>query len=257
MTRKIDFSRYSSIKVGTTVAVEVIDEPIALPKGAEIIGGANNLLVSPTPPPLFMLSKQFAYIEQKDGLLYIGAATKSGVMDSYFKREDIGGFEYLFKLPGTLGGLIKMNAGMKDDEITDYLVAIKTHRGYIQKNELNYGYRYMELDDIVYEAIFEIKKGYDKQKLEKYTAMRSNQPKEPSAGSLFKNPKGDYAGRLIESVGLKGYRKGGMAWSDIHSNFLVNMGNGNFDDAIFLVEEAKRRVMQEFGIELENEVLVL
>ncbi len=257
MKREIDFSKYSSIKVGSKVAVEVIDEPISLPKGAFIIGGANNLLVSPTPPPLFMLSKEFAYIKQKDGLLYIGGATKSGVIDSYCKREDIGGFEYLSKLPGTLGGLIKMNAGMKDDEITDHLVAIKTDRGYIQKEELSYGYRYMELDEIVYEAVFEVQKGYDKQKLKKFTVMRKNQPKEPSAGSFFKNPPGDYAGRLIEAVGLKGYKKGGMAWSEVHANFLVNLGGGSFDEAIFLVDEAKRRVREAFGIELENEVLVL
>ncbi len=76
----------------------------------------------------------------------------------------------------------------------------------------------------------------------KLISLRSNQPKNPSAGSTFKNPKGDYAGRLIDEVGLKGYRVGGVEWSRVHANFLVNIDNGTFDDAITLIELTKSRV---------------
>ncbi len=87
--------------------------------------------------------------------------------------------------------------------------------------------------------------------------MRSNQPSTPSAGSCFKNPKGDYAGRLIEAVGLKAKCVGGMEYSSEHANFLVNNGKGTFKDAISLIEEAQKRVSEEFGISLECEVMIL
>ncbi|HFS82450.1 MAG TPA: UDP-N-acetylmuramate dehydrogenase, partial [Epsilonproteobacteria bacterium] len=84
-----------------------------------------------------------------------------------------------------------------------------------------------------------------------------NQPHEPSAGSAFKNPEGDYAGRLIEAVGLKGERKGDMQWSEVHANFLVNPGEGKFEDAIYLLTLAKEKVKAAFGIELREEIKIL
>ncbi|RUM66349.1 MAG: UDP-N-acetylmuramate dehydrogenase, partial [Sulfurospirillum sp.] len=137
MKRLIDFSKYSSIKIGSTIEVNVINSPIDLPKDAVIIGGANNLLVSPTPPPLFVLSKEFSYIKKDGEFLIIGAATKSGQIDSFCKKEGIGGFEYLSKLPGTLGGLIAMNAGMKEDEIFNSLVEVKTATKTLKKDEID------------------------------------------------------------------------------------------------------------------------
>lgn len=88
-------------------------------------------------------------------------------------------------------------------------------------------------------------------------ADRAAQPKEPSAGSCFKNPSGDYAGRLIEAVDLRGARRGGAAFSDKRANFLVNLGGASFDDAIALIGEAKRRVLESFNIALELEIKVV
>ena len=215
MTRSIDFSKYSSIKIGPVVDVALIDEIVSLSKEYFIIGGANNLLVSPNPRPLALLSKRFDYITLDNDQLTIGGATKSGRIFSFVKKHDIKGFEYLGKLPGTLGGLIYMNAGMKEDEIFNHLVHIKTSKGYIAKEEINYGYRFTDIDDIIYEAVFDVQKGFDSDKLALFTKMRANQPKEPSPGSAFKNPPDDFAGRLIEAVGLKGYRIGDAAFSDI------------------------------------------
>jgi len=87
--------------------------------------------------------------------------------------------------------------------------------------------------------------------------LRANQPKEPSAGSLFKNPEGDHAGRLIEAVGLKGMQIGGMAWSEVHANFLVNKGYGTFSEAMELINLAKQKVQSRFGIALQEEVKIL
>ncbi len=255
MYKKVDFSKYSSIKIGPIVDVFILDEDSIIE--CFLIGGANNLLVSDNPPPLGMLSKKYDYITKKGNRLYIGAATKSGRVHSFCKKNNIKNFEYLSKLPGTIGGLIKMNAGMKNDEIFNSLIKIKTKDGYIEKKDINYGYRFTDIDDVVFEAVFEVEEGYDVKKLELFTKMRENQPSLPSAGSAFKNPKNDYAGRLIEAVGLKGKRVGEASFSNIHSNFLVNHKKATFDDAIFLINEAKKRVFEEFGINLECEIQIV
>ena len=89
-----------------------------------------------------------------------------------------------------------------------------------------------------------------------FVKMRDNQPQIASAGSCFKNPKGDFAGRLIEAVGLKGHRIGDMEFSNTHANFLVNHGNGTFEDAIHLIDLAKKKVKEEFNIDLEEEIII-
>ncbi len=256
MSRIIDFSKFSSIKIGTPIRVDVMREKEPL-DGRFLVGGANNLLVSPTPPPLVVLGKEFEYSKEEDRLLKIGGATKSGRIFSYCKKRDIGGLEFLGKLPGTLGGLVKMNAGMKVYEIFNSLVDVTLLSGVYTKEELEFGYRFTNIDEPIFEATFEIKKGFDYTLLDEFTKMRQNQPKEPSAGSVFKNPDGDYAGRLIEAVGLKGKRVGNAMWSEVHANFLVNMGNASFDDAYSLISEAKSRVLDEFGIELKEEIIIL
>ncbi len=257
MTRFIDFSKYSSIRIGPRVEVEVIDEIKHFSSETIMIGGANNLLVSPSPPPLAMLSKRFASIMIDEDKLVIGAAAMSGRIHSFCKKHDIKGFEYLSKLPGTLGGLIKMNAGMKEDEIFNSLIMIRTADGYIEKKDIAHGYRYADINTVVYEAVFHIQKGYSYEKLDTFSKMRDNQPSEPSAGSAFKNPEGDYAGRLIEGVGLKGYRIGNAMFSTVHANFLVNLGGASFEDALSLINLAKEKVAKKYGIILENEVQIV
>ena len=257
MSKRIDFSRYSSIKIGPMVDVELIEEIDPRYEEYFLIGGANNLLVSPTPPPLAMLGKNFDYIRIEGDELVIGARTATGRVVSFAKRHDIAGFEFLSKLPGTIGGAVKMNAGVKEHEIKDVLLWVRTYEGKIPAGELGLAYRTSNIDSIVYEAGFKLQKGFDSALLQKLLALRANQPKAPSAGSIFKNPPGDYAGRLIEAVGLKGKRVGNMVISDMHANFLINLGGGTFAEAMVLIDEAKRRVFEEFGIELREEVIIL
>lgn len=255
-TKTIDFSKFSSIRIGPVVEVALIEDD-AVPEGRVIIGAANNLLVSPVPPPLMILSKQYDFIKMADDRLIIGAATPGGRVVSFCKKNDIAHFEYLSKLPGTLGGMLKMNAGLKEYEIFNRLIALRTQSGWISKEEIEYGYRKTSIHEVIFEAEFALERGFSPERLEMFAHMRSNQPNEPSAGSCFKNPPGDYAGRLIEAVGLKGKRQGMMAFSDVHANFLVNYGGGTFSDAITLIHEAQSRVKGEFGIELQCEVVLL
>ncbi len=255
--RRIDFSKFSSIKIGPAVDVAVLERGDTPPDGALLIGHANNLLVSPSPPPLMMLGKDFDYIEKRGELLVVGAAAATGRILSFCKKHDIGGFEYVAKLPGTLGGMLAMNAGVKSYETFNSLVEITTHKGLFSKERIVHGYRFAKLPGIAYEAVFKIERGFDPHLAADLLELRKHQPKEPSAGSAFKNPPGDYAGRLIEAVGLKGYRIGDMAWSSRHANFLVNLGSGTFEEAKSLIGEARSRVADRFGIELELELKII
>ncbi len=257
MTKQIDFSKFSSIKVGPIADVTIVNDCSDMPLNAYIIGSCSNVLVGDNPPPLCMLSKEYDYIKLEDGLLRIGAATPSGKIASFCKKHDIGGFEFLSHLPGKLGGLVKMNAGLKEYEIFNNLVYLRTCEGEFEKEALEFGYRYTKIDGLILEATFKYTQGFDAAKVDMFKKMRSNQPGTPSAGSCFKNPPGDYAGRLIEAVGLKGKRVGDMGWSEVHANFLVNYGKGTFHEAMKLIKEAEKRVLERFGIALEREIIVL
>lgn len=255
-TKTIDFSKFSSIRIGPLVEVALIENDI-VPQGCFIVGSANNILVSSTPPPLMILSKVYDFIRLEEDGLHIGAATPGGRVVSFCKKNDIAHFEYLSKLPGTLGGMLKMNAGLKEYEIFNHLIAIRTQSGWISKDKIEHGYRKTSINEVVFEAVFEVEKGYSIERYEMFAQMRSNQPHEPSAGSCFKNPPNDYAGRLIEAVGLKGERVGSMAFSEVHANFLVNYGGGTYKDALNLIHEAQMRVKTKFGIELQCEIVLV
>ena len=255
--KTIDFSKYSSIKIGQPTEVLMIELDDEIPSDRYLIGGANNLLISPAPPPLMMLSKDFATIEQEDDMIIIGAAMPTGRILSYVKKHDITGFEFCSKLPGTLGGMLAMNAGVKEYEVFNILHSIKINGAWIHVQDIEHGYRFANLGGIATHAKFKIKKGFDQVLLDNLLNLRTNQPHEPSAGSAFKNPIGDHAGRLIESVGLKGKRRGDMQWSEIHANFLVNLGKGSFEDAKYLIDLAKENILKEYGVVLQEEIKLL
>ncbi len=253
----IDFSKYSSIKIGGVLEVAVLEDCAQAYQDHYIIGSCNNVLMGLQPPLLAKISKKYDFIKIENNTLKIGAATPSGKIASFCKKNDIADFEFLSHLPGTLGGLVFMNAGLKEYEIFDNLNSITTCDGVFLKQEIVYGYRYTDIKSPILEATFKLSYGFSKEKLEMFKKMRQNQPKTPSAGSCFKNPKGDFAGRLIEAVGLKGHKIGGMEFSSQHANFLVNAGDGTFDEAIYLIQEAQKRVYDAFGIWLECEIAVL
>jgi UDP-N-acetylmuramate dehydrogenase len=254
--KTIDFKRYSSIHIGDTKDVLVINE-IGDYKDYQIIGKANNLLISPNYTKKFaILGEEFDYIKETETELFVGCATTSGKLLTYTRNHNIANLEFLAKLPGNLGGLTKMNAGLKSWEIFNYIKAIKTKDGYLKKDEINYSYRETKIDEIIYEVVFDKQNGFSLDRQKEFVKMRDNQPNLASAGSCFKNPKGDFAGRLIEEVGLKGFKKGDMGFSDVHANFLVNYSDGTFEDAIYLINLAKEKIKEKFNIDIQEEIIV-
>jgi len=256
-TKTINFSKFSSFKIGDEIDVAIVEDCNFNFNDYYLIGSCNNTLIGDKPPPLMMLGKKFDYIKIEDGQIKIGGATPSGRIASFCKKNNIADFEFLSHLPGKLGGLVYMNAGLKEYEIFNNLINISTCSGTKNKRDIEFGYRFTNIKEPILEASFELRYGFDKEKVQIFKKMRSNQPSTPSAGSCFKNPKGDYAGRLIEEVGLKGKKVGSMEFSPKHANFLVNNGNGNFKDAIFLIKEAQKRVYERFDIWLECEIIIL
>lgn len=255
--KTIDFATFSSIHIGQPTSVLMIEKEDTIPTDKQIIGHSNNILISPNPPKLMMLSKDFSFIRVENNTLTIGSATSTGQIFSFVKKHNIKGFEFLFQLPGSLGGLIAMNAGVKEYEIFNILDSIKVNNKWIKKEYIEYGNRFANLNGVVTEARFKIQNGFNQHQVKKILKFRANQPKKPTLGSTFLNPQSDYAGRLIEAVGLKGYQYGAIQWSNIHANFLVNHGNGTFKEAMILIELAKEEVYKKFNIYLKEEIKFL
>lgn len=267
----IDFSQYTSIKIGTPHLVSILETPqdyYTLSRetsSLKILGKANNLLISPKAKNLVMLGKNFDYIKDCGDCLEVGAMTPSGKIFSYAKSHNLGGFEFLSGLPGSLGGIIKMNAGLKEYEIKNSLLGILCVRDsarldFVPTQDLGLAYRSSQISTLIFAGILKKQADFNPNLVELFKTMRNNQPKEPSFGSCFKNPKGNYAGALIEKVGLKGKRFGrnqSLCFSPIHANFLVNLGNSDFFEALELINLAQNKVQEECGILLQKEVQIL
>lgn len=187
-----------------------------------------------------------------------GLATKAGLQ----------GFEFLEGIPGSVGGALRMNAGAMGGWMFDVVdeVHLMTRQGEVQvlkKAAMHVDYRHCaELHEaIALGAYLKPAANADataiRQQIETYQKKRvESQPREPSAGCIFKNPTGTSAGRLIDEVGLKGERVGDAEVSLVHANFIVNRGHATSADIIGLVKKIRARVKSARGIELEPEVLL-
>lgn len=269
--KKIDFSFYTSIRIGNIHTLNFIESPqdydylLQNNTHLNLIGKANNLLIAPNAQNLTTLSKNFDYIKDLGDCLEVGAATPSGKVFSYAKQHNICGFEILSKLPGSIGGIIKMNAGLKHYEIKDVLEGVlmldsQAKLGFKSVESLGLTYRNSAISGLIFAGIFKKKIGFNASLVETFTKMRANQPREPSFGSCFKNPKGNFAGALIENAGLKGIKFGknkSLMFSTMHANFLVNLGGSSFDEALNLIQLAKEKVYTQSKILLEEEVRII
>jgi UDP-N-acetylmuramate dehydrogenase len=184
-------------------------------------------------------------------------------------RQGLMGLTFAVGIPGTMGGAIVMNAGTEVGSTWDVVerVSLLLPDGRIverARHEVSAGYRYTELPSrsVVLEAILCTRKGdADQVRAEVrqiYRCRRQSQPlAQPNAGSIFKNPPGERAGRLIDRLGLKGHRVGDAQISPMHANFIVNLGRASPDDVLTLIDEVKRRVYVQTDILLEEEVRIV
>lgn len=176
------------------------------------------------------------------------------------------GLEFARGIPGTVGGAIVMNAGAHGGSIQDILEEVKilTSQGELKRltrDDIQFGYRECSLRDQVFvlEGVFGLTAGdpdvIHETMSQNLARRKASQPLEfPNAGSVFRNPPGDSAGRLIEEAGWKGKRCGGAQVSLKHANFIVNLGDATAKDVLTLIREIQKDVQNKFGVELKKEV---
>ncbi|HCS12923.1 MAG TPA: UDP-N-acetylenolpyruvoylglucosamine reductase, partial [Zetaproteobacteria bacterium] len=179
------------------------------------------------------------------------------------------GLEFMATVPGDVGGGVVMNAGAFGQQVADCLTRIRVVRrdGEVQElqaSQLEMSYRHTRLPhgSLVVSAEFTLQQGDGEAVRENIRQMRSRrsltQPLElPNCGSVFKNPPGDHAARLIEAAGLKGHRIGGASISAKHANFIVNDNEASSGDVLALIRLAQSTVKKQFGVNLEPEVRML
>lgn len=201
------------------------------------------------------------------------ARAEAGIILAHLARQSaeagLAGLEWAIGIPGTVGGAIVNNAGAHESEMAAVVrrVHVLDHQGQARSlapGDLKLGYRTSRFraqttqqEIILFVDLQFIPESTAtlKERIEHYTALRrARQPTEPSAGSVFKNPSGSKAGQLIEQAGLKGSRVGDAQISNKHANYIVNTGRAHAVDVLQLIELAKDRVRQLFGIELQLEI---
>ncbi|KPK00194.1 MAG: hypothetical protein AMJ60_02300 [Desulfobacterales bacterium SG8_35] len=187
----------------------------------------------------------------------------------YCTEHSVSGLEFAAGIPGSIGGAIVMNAGAWGSEIgglVDSVILMDCDGRVFSAQGKNLGFSYrkwsMPHNTILLSATFALTPGSKediKAACRKYLELRrENQPvTDPSAGSFFKNPPDDSAGRLIEKAGLKGFSIGGAKISDKHANFIVNTGKASATDILNLMQLVQQKVYKRFGIRLEPEVHIL
>ena len=244
-------------------------------------GGSSNLHADLLTPHLIKkdnerkrecLSKQRQLDDLPQGqLVSLPAGMPLARAVRFIHRNFLTGLEFAIGIPGSVGGAIVMNAGASGYETKDFLREVLLYReGRFQnissdRLELSYRNSNIGTDEIVIAGKFafakvnaESLKPYKEQCLKHLSDRREKQPLSlPSLGSTFKNPTGLFAAKLIEDLGLKGYRVGGVSMSTKHANFLYNHGDGTAKDALHLIDKIKNCVFEKTGVELKLEIKVI
>ena len=233
-----------------------------------VLGKGSNLLLCESGFSRVVLSTGgLSWVKvEGEGRIRVGAGTPLPKLLAFCIERGISGLEPLSGIPGTVGGMVAMNAGSFGRTMGELVeeVLFLTPEGELVElkgDQVEWGYRESSLKGrgVVLEVLLRLQKGDTHRMREEVEGFkerrRRSQPLEyPSAGSVFKNPPGHSAGALIEKVGLKGERCGGAAISEKHANFIVNLGGARCSDVLRLVETAKRRVFEEFGVILQEEM---
>jgi len=243
-----------------------------VPEGVRILPlgrGSNMLLPDSGFDGLIIDLSELNALHIEGCLVYAEAGVRMSSIARQCAEHGLTGLEFMATVPGDLGGGVAMNAGAFSQQISDTLTLVDlAYRdgtcSEIPASELAMSYRYTELprSSIVMGAHFELTTDSPDIIRERMRAMRSRrsstQPlSQPNCGSVFKNPEGDHAARLIEAAGLKGTQIGGAHVSERHANFIVNDGDASSADILALIERVRLVVNNKFGILLEPEVRII
>jgi UDP-N-acetylmuramate dehydrogenase len=236
-----------------------------------VLGKGSNVLVSDDgyAGAILVLGRSFRSHTVEDDLLNAGAGVLLARLVQAAFATGLSGLEFAVGIPGTVGGALGMNAGSRDvwiDGITESVTVFRPGVGLqrLRGSDIVWGYRRSDVParGVIVETTLRLAQGdRDRIRLAMEASLgrrkRSQPLSLPSAGSVFVNPPNDSAGRLIEAVGLKGERIGGASFSEVHANFIVNLGGATASDVVALMMMAQERVRDAYGVELTPEVRFL
>ena len=282
----VPLSRYTSLRVGGPVEIMIypldvmelkkvihFSQTQAIPYF--IIGRGTNLLIKDGGfrGVVIKLSRGFKKIKIVEVFRnHIKVLVEAGVsikrLLNFSIKRRLSGLEFLSGIPGSMGGALAMNSGAQGrqmQDVTESLTLVTTQAELVEKRrkQLKFEYRQLHLPTgaIIVKALIRMKQGNQREILSEIEKIkkwrRQTQPLNlPSAGSIFKNPPGKSAGKLVEQVGLKGFQVGKAKISEKHANFIVNLGGATAKDILSLIEIIQNRVYQETGIRLEPEIKI-
>jgi len=238
-----------------------------------ILGRGSNLIIADEGFPGLVISLRSGGFREftplGEGRLRVGAGLPLKRLCGLAAKEGLGGFEFLEGIPGTVGGALRMNAGAMGGWMFDVVESVEfmTADGQIKelpREAFTVEYRRCHelLDATALSAV--IRSGVVgagdsiRQQMDAYAGQRKeSQPREPSAGCIFKNPEGGHAGKIIDELGLKGRRIGGAEVSTAHGNFIINREHATAADVLALIREIRATAQRERGVELEPEALLV
>lgn len=280
----VPMSRHTSLRIGGRAdavaspgdAAEVgallqICRRHAIPH-AVLGNGFNILVLDGGIEGLVLLTNKLRFLEERPGG---GLRAQAGVSHASIMRlctqKGLSGLEFGAGIPGTVGGWISMNAGIGSREVKDVVLEIEVvsptgrKRSHLGRDALQFSYRALRglaQGSVIVSALLAVELADPnavKAEIKRLLAERaSSQPLDiPTCGSVFKNPAGDFAGRLIEAAGLKGTVRGGAQISCVHANFIANTGGAKAADVLALIREAQAQVKLKTGVELQPEVRIV
>ncbi|MEM7409278.1 MAG: UDP-N-acetylmuramate dehydrogenase [Myxococcota bacterium] len=238
-----------------------------------VIGGGFNCLApdQPLAGVVIQLSRFRRLEERPGGCLRVEAGVSHSQLTRFCVERGFGGLAFGAGIPGTIGGWIAMNAGIPQHEIGARTVEVEVvspaggRRRHLPAERLRFRYRSLRglaPGSVILSALIRVDASDPATVRAEVDALLerrgATQPLSvPSCGSVFKNPRGDHAGRLIEAAGLKGHQVGGAQISPVHANFIANTGGATAEDVLALIELARARVEAQSGHRLEREVRIV
>lgn len=238
-----------------------------------VVGGGFNCLAldAPLPGVVIQLSRFRSLEARPDGALRVEAGVSHSQITRYCVQHGFGGLAFGAGIPGTLGGWIAMNAGIPGAEIGERVIELEVARPggdglrHLPAAELHFRYRALRglaPGSVIVSALLRVEPSTPEAVRAEVDALlerrgRTQPLSVPSCGSVFKNPPGDHAGRLIEAAGLKGHQLGGAQISPVHANFIANTGGATAADVLALIQLAQETVASKTGTRLEREVKLL
>ena len=277
--KNFDIKTLTSFKMGGVIKevffpenIEEFEQILKENKGIKVFGNLSNTLISSDGyNGKIILTTKMNSIQINGTKVVADAGVKGPMLAQKVCESGLSGFEFMIGFPGSIGGEVCMNASANSQAISDTLISVtcySSENGIIKlsKDEMSFGYRTSRCqneDLIVLQAEFELTQKTKEEvqaKMDECLKFRkSHQPllSMPNCGSIFKNPQGDSAGRMIEAVGAKGLTFGGAKIWENHANFIVNYKSGNSLDVLELMNTMYTKVKERYNIELEPEIRFL